>query len=740
MEFFSKIYFSFPVQLLLLQVRKHQILLLFWLLLFAFINQSIGQKFGIPYLFLDPEYINEVSIYSFFIIGLAVGGFCMIWNMTNYILHAWRFNFLAAVKEPFIKFCLNNSIVPIVFIINYCYNIYQFQIAFETKDSFTHFLFIEVFLAGFFVIIAFTLVYFFSTNKSILKLMSSAKDKKSKMRPFLYRMRKDDLEDMGIKVSQRVDNYWDTIFSFKATNKITNYSSYIIDKVFRQHFGNILFIQVSTMMLLVILGSFNNISILKMPAGANIVLLFAVITILVGAFSYLLRGWRITAFIGLVLIFNLLSSFDWFSFKNKAYGLKYGIDIPYSNNDIASYSTPETELVEKQLAISNLNNWLKRQPISCNQKPKLLLLNVSGGGSRSALWTFMVMNYLDSILDKKLLIHTKLIAGASGGMMGAAYYRELVYQNRIRNNCVQCNAKEQSNIATDFLNSVTSAITLNDMFVNWKTFKYANQTYQIDRGYAFEQQLMLNTNNLLNKKLVDYSLPEQAAILPQVIINGTILNDGRTLMMSALPVAYLGRSMIEKNKVDAIDFRKYFKDVQADSLLFTSAIRINCTFPYILPTVSLPTQPNIEVMDAGVRDNYGIETSVKYLFNMAQWVNENTSGVVIIQIADINRDEKAIEGIKQNTITKTFNPVTNVFYNFPEFQYYHNHNSLNLLSGNLSVPLNFYNLAYSATGNNKRASLSFHLTTNEKKSIKNALFEAQNQVTFLNIERLFCTQ
>ena len=59
---------------------------------------------------------------------------------------------------------------------------------------------------------------------------------------------------------------------------------------------------------------------------------------------------------------------------------------------------------------------------------------------------------------------------------------------------------------------------------------------------------------------------------------------------------------------------------------------MNATYPYILPSVWLPTHPVIDVMDAGLRDNYGQETSLRFLHVFKDWINENTSGVLIIQI------------------------------------------------------------------------------------------------------------
>src|SRR5690606_20348695 len=87
-------YFSFPIQLLLNHIKNNQVLLLCWVLLFAIVTENFGKVFGIPYLFLDPEYMQEVSFWSFFIIGIALGGFVMAFHITSYIMDGPKFSFL----------------------------------------------------------------------------------------------------------------------------------------------------------------------------------------------------------------------------------------------------------------------------------------------------------------------------------------------------------------------------------------------------------------------------------------------------------------------------------------------------------------------------------------------------------------------------------------------------------------------------------------------------------------------
>jgi hypothetical protein len=61
---------------------------------------------------------------------------------------------------------------------------------------------------------------------------------------------------------------------------------------------------------------------------------------------------------------------------------------------------------------------------------------------------------------------------------------------------------------------------------------------------------------------------------------------------------------------------------------------MNATFPYVLPNVWLPSSPVIDVMDSGFRDNFGQETSTRFLQIFREWIQKNTSAVVVIQIRD----------------------------------------------------------------------------------------------------------
>src|ERR1043165_6069682 len=124
---FPAILHSFPVQLLLNNLKRNLVLILCWIVLFAMITGSFGKYLGIPYLFLDPEYLNKVNFTSFFIIGLCTAGFTTAFHITCYITDGHRFSFVGSLSRPFTKFSINNSFIPILFLIAYIYQIIAFQ-------------------------------------------------------------------------------------------------------------------------------------------------------------------------------------------------------------------------------------------------------------------------------------------------------------------------------------------------------------------------------------------------------------------------------------------------------------------------------------------------------------------------------------------------------------------------------------------------------------------------------------
>ena len=164
-------YHSFPIQLLFLHFRKYQVLLLFWFVLFSTVNGTLMKTFGADALYLSPEYLGDVNAIRFGLVGGAIGMFIMSWNISSFILFSRHFRFLAATTNPFLKYCINNAIIPILFLLFYFFNAYIFARNKELISNAEFLLLAGGFLIGLIFVLTISFFYFFRAARSILRRM-----------------------------------------------------------------------------------------------------------------------------------------------------------------------------------------------------------------------------------------------------------------------------------------------------------------------------------------------------------------------------------------------------------------------------------------------------------------------------------------------------------------------------------------------------------------------------------------
>ena len=73
----NNVFYSFPLQLLILHFRKYQVLLIFWALLVSTVNSGFLKSFGADALFFVPEYLGNVNALSAALVGMSMGIFFM---------------------------------------------------------------------------------------------------------------------------------------------------------------------------------------------------------------------------------------------------------------------------------------------------------------------------------------------------------------------------------------------------------------------------------------------------------------------------------------------------------------------------------------------------------------------------------------------------------------------------------------------------------------------------------------
>jgi hypothetical protein len=733
-KWISDIFYSFPVQLLALHCRNHLLLLATWIFLTLLLTGTIGQIFGIKYLFLTPEYLGDVNFLSHFILGLAFGGFFMTWNLTTYLLDAHYFPFLASLARPFTKFCLNNIIIPLVFVIIFLTDLIRFQAYQEFWDNGTIFYNCLGFIFGVIILVLLSAVYFYYTNKDILSFLKIRANEPPDLLKTIAPGRRD--ADINVIKSEkqkwRVDTYLMLSLKPKIVRSVAHYDYKTLEKVFRQNHVNALIVQLFGLIFLIALGYLIDQPFFRIPAGASIFILGSVLVAIAGAITYWFNEWRLTVLVVLLLFINYVTSFENFNHRNKAYGLDYtGQFSDYTYENLDSISTFEKASIDKANTIKILNNWRNKFPVKDSVQPKMAIFCVSGGGLKASVWAMQVMQQSDSLMNGKLFEHTMLLTGASGGMFGAAYLRELLLKKNQGENINLYDKKYIDNISKDLLNSIAFTIASNDLFLPWTKFETGGFTYRKDRGYIFEKQLNENTDYVFAKNIGEYKQPELEAKIPMVFITPSIVNDGRRMIISPHGVSYMTMAPIgieERNmELDAVDFGRLFADQGAQNLKFTTALRMNATYPYILPNVHMPTNPGIEVMDAGFRDNYGIMSATRFIQVFQDWIKENTSGVVLIQVSGWDKLEEIEASDDEGTLESILNPL-GIAGRIMMLQDYEHDNSLGLIYDVLGKDnFDVIRFAYHPAKETEKASMTFHLTQREKKDILNSFYLPKNQ-------------
>lgn len=753
----NKVWYSFPVQLLVLHGKKNLWLLCFWVVLFGIILQQTGTIFGIPYLFLDPEYNHQVGFMGLFILGVSLGGFIMAYHITCYILDAHRFGFLGNETSPFTKFCVNNSVLPLAFVSTYLICFIRFQLANEFARIG------EILWEGFGLLLGTAVTmsllfyYFISTNKDIFKILAGSVNHQLRGKRRISRTNVMKKVDQVRRNRIRVEYFFTSRLRFqKADNDLIDLPAAL--KVLKQNHLNAFIIQCFVFAMVILLSVFRDKPGFQIPAGASILLLFTLAVLFAGAISYWTGKWSVTAFVALLLLLNILVKYNVIQTEYEAYGLNYNTrKADYSLATVRALSNSQNLKADTDSTLAILQRWKSKFP--AESKPKMIFICSSGGGQRAAVWTMRSLQVADSLVNGALMKHTVLMTGASGGLLGASYFRELYLQQQSGSAISRFNDQYLHNISKDNLNAIAFSLVVSDLLFKFETFTYQGQRYYKDRGYAFEQQLNKNTQGLLDKPILAYREPERMAKIPMLVMAPTIVNDGRKLYISPQHISYLNTPVSSQanRSIKGIEFLRFYEKQQAGNLRFLSALRMNATFPYITPNVALPSEPVMEVMDAGLSDNYGVSDAVRFLYVFRDWISQNTSGVIFLTIRDTPKEY----GIEKNTVRslfdKVFTPIGSLYNNWNHLQDMNNDNSLDFARGWFKGKISRIELKYEVyfglenalpaspadTAIRKkfeRASLSWHLTEREKASLWATIYKPVNQQAIVHLGYLLHPQ
>ena len=730
-------YHSLPVQLVFLHMRKYQVLLLFWLVLFSTVNGSFMKTFGADSLYLAPEYLGNVNSLSAAIVGASIGMFIMSWNIATFVLFSRQFRFLAATTNPFLKYCINNAIIPGIFLLFYFFKAYHFD-RFRELIPVSEILFLSGgFLCGLIFILAASFIYFFRADRSILRrMMPVIRDPQSYI---THLANVKEVHHGGPLI--KVEWYFESPLRLRKVRDVSHYTDEFISSIFKRHHFAAVISVFAAFLFLLVLGFLIDSPFFQLPAAASITIFFSVLIGVAASVTYFLQSWSIPYLLVILVLVNIFYKMDWIDPRNKAYGLNYTNQAErprYDRATMLEMCSPENAEADRVNMSRIMDTWKRKQG---TDKPLLVMINTSGGGHRSATFTMNVLQHLDSMTGGSLLKKTFLINGASGGMIGAAYFREL-YLRRQKGEAVYLqDPRYIEDISGDLLNPMFTSFFSRDLIAPAQKFNVGPYQYVKDRGYAFEQKLNRNTRGYLDKQLKDYVADEQAANIPLMFFNSVISRDGRKMVISTQPVRFMMKLPGDTSRVpfadpDAIDFTSFFSKQDPYNLRVLTALRMNATFPVVLPNVWLPSEPVIDVMDAGLRDNYGEESTLRFLIAMDRWIRENCSGVLIIQIKDRTSGgwEHPYEsrGVGDH-VTKPFLVLQHNWFKMME---YSQNDLLNFYANYSGVKLYKVAFQYATDKEENKAALNFHITRSEQLDIVSSIHTPVNQQGLKTVQTL----
>ena len=740
-DFFRGILRSFSVQLLLLHLRSNFLLLGVWLLLVLMMSGLLGPNLGLQYLFLDPEYLGRTDFWSFFIVGLAYGFFTMSWNLGTYLLIGGYFNFLASLSRPFFKYCINNALLPLAVFLFYCGLLIHFLrpgmeihpdrwLIGESLSGLVMGLIISLFLYA---------IYFNLTNRDIGYYQPKFREAPPNMGPGQSRKRTSGFRPYRARaLAPILTKMYDNPYNVKTylgeglrtrlVRSVSHYDSAVLQGIFRQNHLNAIVLQLGTVVVLALLGLLIDQPLFQIPAGASFLVMFSLLIATIGAISYWFSEWRFVLMVCLLVFFNFLSSGPLFRHGNQAYGLDYSATADYSTdrlNTLAGSERLSKDIIDTR---NILEHWKARQSA---EKPPLIIVCASGGGLTAALWATHVTQTLEQCSGGNFIRSTALMTGASGGQLGLAYLRECYLSDP---EFPLNDALRLDRISKDLLNPVAFSLVSNDLFLPFTRVKVGGKSYRRDRAYSFEQELAANTRSVLNKPLWTYRQPEREARIPMMFVTPSIVEDGRRMVISPQGVSYMTASPAALRgdlplQPDMVDFGWLLEEQEPDSLHFATALRMNATYPYVLPLVRLPTKPSISLMDAGYRDNYGIVSAARFVATFKEWLLDNTSGVHFVQISAFREGSGEEErDDRRGAIESLFSPV-GLAGNILSVQILDQEVLLGQLAESMG-PDHFFlhRFNYESDADDPlRTSVSFHLTDREQNQVLRAIDEREFQ-------------
>jgi hypothetical protein len=360
------------------------------------------------------------------------------------------------------------------------------------------------------------------------------------------------------------------------------------------------------------------------PAGFVIAIAFSLAVSAYGAVRWWCAGFATTALFAAFAVWVLLAALPGYRHTLRDFEAAYHDPKPITWGDRIAPASANLLAPAEVLA-----NWKTRVPSVAGQ-PRLVIVAVDGGGIRAATWAVSLLTAVEKDVPE-FPHHLKVITGASGGMVGAAYYVASLMppvpgQVPVHQTVSGAHLGREEMLAAisaDSLEPAVRKLIFGDLFpLPFRAWG--------DRGYALEREWEKRTE-VLAATFADLSPGEKEGWRPSLVVSPVIVEDGRRLLISNLDLEPLTKPG-HGDSVSALELRRMIPG--ADRLRLSTAVRMSASFPYVTPAVELPTIPLRRVVDAGYYDEHGVDLAMRWILHNEAALRAVASQIALIEIPD----------------------------------------------------------------------------------------------------------
>ena len=464
--------------------------------------------------------------------------------------------------------------------------------------------------------------------------------------------------------------------------------------------------------------------LLTVPPALAIAVLLGVFVAVWGFGSFWIRHWfphswpGVTALVVLVLALLNGSRSGAYRYPDLEHP---GGALPVPINDIAA-----------------LEAWKKQ---TGQASPVLAVVTVDGGGIRAGMWASVVLHSIGKKIAE-FPYRTRLITGASGGLLGAASYVSALTVDSGDPGEGVIDMVSQSGLAP-----LASALAFQDLWIPGSR--------EFDRGQALEQAWEKNSNNSLARRVADLRAGEVEGWRPSLVFTPMIVEKGVRLVIINLDLTSV-LSPRNTGEAPTLSSSGYQLGITIPlnwaRLKLSTAIRMNASFPYFLPPAVLPKarvggrDEELRLVDAGYYDEQGANLAALWLWEHREWIAQNTSGVALLQTRDTPQTEtggprtrRFLAALRRGFFDMT-TPIEAVLSSLNTGMHRRNSAQIAALIDHFSskAPDFFSPFIFPMNG---EASLSWHLTESEKATVRSAIeggsaFEELGRLTTWWADRL----